>query len=55
MIIKDSKLVLVGSNADANAQLPDGVAADDLGGKTVIPGLIDSHVHAVGAGEELLY
>ena len=49
MRIRDNRIVAVGSTAEVLR----GAAADaiqvDLGGRTVLPGLIDSHVHAPAA------
>ncbi|MDO9442883.1 MAG: amidohydrolase [Beijerinckiaceae bacterium] len=40
----------IGSRAEAEASLPPNARFIDLGGRTVIPGLIDSHIHAIRAG-----
>jgi predicted amidohydrolase YtcJ len=49
MAIRDGRVVAVGRNADIIAMAGAGTERVDLGGKTVLPGLIDSHVHAPGA------
>src|ERR687890_1430585 len=49
MAIRDGRIVAVGTNADMNGLAGRGTEQVDLGGKTVLPGLIDSHVHAAGA------
>jgi hypothetical protein len=41
--------VAVGSNADVRALANPGTKQHDLGGRVVLPGLIDSHVHAPAA------
>ncbi len=49
MAIRDGRVVAVGSNAEIRKLAGQGTAQVDLGGKTVLPGLIDSHVHAPAA------
>ena len=49
--IKGGKFVFVGSNADAAQYETAGVRVVDLQGKTVVPGLTDSHVHLDRVGE----
>ncbi|MBL8240424.1 MAG: amidohydrolase [Bryobacterales bacterium] len=49
--IKDGKIVRTGtSNAVIAAEKSHRTQLVNLGGKTVLPGLIDAHVHAIGAG-----
>ena len=47
MIVEDGKVVWVGSSA----QMPAADEARSLGGKTVIPGFVDSHAHLLYAGD----
>ena len=49
MAIRDGKIQAVGTNADVLELAGPGTERVDLRGKTVLPGLIDSHVHAPGA------
>ena len=49
MAIRDGRIVAVGTNADIVRLAGSGTEQVDLGGKTVLPGLIDSHVHAPSA------
>ena len=49
--IRDGVFVLVGTSAEARALVGPRTRVIDAGGKTVIPGLIDSHVHALGVAE----
>lgn len=50
--VKDGRITAVGSNDTVLAQeRGPGTRVLDLGGKTVLPGLIDAHVHALGAGQ----
>jgi len=43
VIIRDNRIAEVGKAADV--AIPDGAATADLGGRTVLPGLIDVHAH----------
>jgi predicted amidohydrolase YtcJ len=52
--VKGDRIVFVGSNADAKKYQTDGVRTIDLAGKTVVPGLTDSHCHIFGIGEREL-
>jgi predicted amidohydrolase YtcJ len=49
MAIRDGRVVAVGPNAEIAKLAGPGTERVDLGGKTVLPGLIDSHVHAPSA------
>jgi predicted amidohydrolase YtcJ len=49
--VKGDRIIFVGSNAEAKEYQIDGVRIVDLGGKTVVPGLTDSHCHIFGIGE----
>lgn len=49
--VRDGRIVAVGASAKLVQQAQaDGAALFDLEGKTVLPGLVDSHVHALSAG-----
>jgi predicted amidohydrolase YtcJ len=50
--VKDKRIVFVGSNTDAKKIHTKRVV--DLAGKTVVPGLTDSHCHIFGIGEREL-
>jgi predicted amidohydrolase YtcJ len=50
--IRDGRIVAVGDIATARSALP-GAAEVDLGGATVIPGLIDPHNHMLATGQML--
>ena len=49
MAIRDGRILATGTNADIVKLAGSGTQQVDLGGKTVLPGLIDSHVHAPAA------
>jgi predicted amidohydrolase YtcJ len=46
--IRDGVFVLVGSDSEARALVGEKTRVIDARGKTVVPGLIESHVHATG-------
>jgi len=49
MAIRDGRILATGTSADIVKLVGTGTEQVDLGGKTVLPGLIDSHVHAPAA------
>ncbi len=49
--VRDGKITEVGSNADIRKQAGPRTRVIDLQGRTVIPGFIDSHIHAIRAGQ----
>lgn len=49
--IRDDRITAVGSNADVRKQAGPKTRVIDLQGRTVIPGFIDSHIHAIRAGQ----
>ena len=51
---RGGKIVTVGNRHDVAASVGSDAQIVDLGGKTLLPGLIDSHVHAVEGGVSLL-
>jgi predicted amidohydrolase YtcJ len=50
LAIRDGKILSVGSNEDVRNRADRRTAIVDLGGRTVVPGLMDSHIHALRAG-----
>jgi predicted amidohydrolase YtcJ len=46
------RILAVGSNADVSAKAK-GARQVDMGGRTVLPGLIDAHGHVFGLGQQL--
>jgi len=53
--VRDGKIVLAGSNAEVRKLAGPQTRVIDVGGRTVIPGLIDSHMHAIRAGQAFGY
>jgi hypothetical protein len=49
--VKKDRVAFMGSNADAKKLAGEETRVVDLGGKTVVPGLTDSHCHIFGIGE----
>ncbi len=49
--IRDGLFVLVGTNEQARALVGRSTRVIEAGGRSVIPGIIDSHVHALGVAE----
>lgn len=47
--VKDGKIVFVGSKADAEKMKGDSTVMNDLQGKTLLPGFVDSHGHLADA------
>jgi predicted amidohydrolase YtcJ len=50
LAIQDGRFSAVGSEQEAMAQSGPATRIIDLGGRTVIPGLIDSHIHTIRGG-----
>ena len=48
--IKKNKIVFVGSNKDIEKLIDDNTKVYDLKGRTLMPGLIDSHIHPILMG-----
>ena len=48
--IRDGRFAAVGSNGDVRKLAGPGTRLIDLGGRTVIPGLSDNHLHSAGGG-----
>ncbi|HVF71681.1 MAG TPA: amidohydrolase [Chthoniobacterales bacterium] len=52
--VQGDRIVFVGSTAEAKKYAAASARTIDLGGKTVVPGLTDSHCHIFGIGEREL-
>lgn len=52
--VKGQKLIFVGSNADVKDYIGSNTKVTDLKGKTVIPGLMEGHMHLPMLGENLM-
>jgi len=52
--VRDGRILAVGSRDAVTASVGADAVVTDLGGQTLLPGLIDSHVHAVFGGIGLL-
>ena len=50
MVVADGKVLAAGNNAEMTALAGKGATRIDLGGRTVIPGLIDGHAHMDNEG-----
>jgi predicted amidohydrolase YtcJ len=48
--IRDGRFLAIGTERDMRPLIGKGTRVIDLAGRTVIPGLIDSHIHATAAG-----
>ncbi len=53
LAIRDGKILALGSTAEMRRLAGPATRVVELGGRTVIPGLIDSHLHAVRAALSL--
>src|SRR6476620_3027938 len=49
LAVRDGKIIAVGTDTDVMKHNGPKTTVIDAGGKTVLPGLMDSHVHPVGA------
>lgn len=53
LAVRDGKILFVGSDTEARALVRAGTRVVDLGGMTVLPGLVDAHAHLLGLGRAL--
>jgi imidazolonepropionase-like amidohydrolase len=51
VIVQDERIVSVGSRAQLESRIPAGARVIDLGGATILPGLIDNHTHVLLQGD----
>lgn len=52
--VRDGKIVDVGSDHDADAWIGSSTKVIDLGGRLLLPGFIDAHLHALAGGRAVL-
>ncbi len=50
LCVRDGVVVAIGSSEELSTLAADAARVIDLHGRRVVPGLIDSHIHAVRAG-----
>jgi predicted amidohydrolase YtcJ len=50
LAVRDGRIAAIGDTRAIRAMAGPGTRVIDVGGRTVIPGLIDSHIHAIRAG-----
>lgn len=50
LAVRDGKILAVGNDTDIEALRGEGTTVVDAGGRRVIPGLVDSHLHATRGG-----
>lgn len=55
LAVKDGKIIAVGSDRDISALRGPGTEMFDLSGKTIVPGLQDSHIHFLSLGHDITY
>lgn len=53
LAVKDGRILFAGDGAQAGQYAGEGTAVLDLGGRLVLPGAVDSHIHAAYAGLSL--
>jgi hypothetical protein len=53
LVVQDNRIVFVGTSAHARRFAGDTAEIIDLGGKLMVPGFIDDHVHFVLGGEQV--
>jgi hypothetical protein len=50
LVVRNGRIAAIGNSPDIRELAGPSACVIDLGGRTVIPGLIDSHIHAIRAG-----
>ena len=53
LAVRDGRVLFTGSLREAMALRGTGTRVVDLGGRTVIPGMVDAHAHLLGLGQSL--
>lgn len=52
--VRDGRIAFVGSDADAARRIGAGTRVIELGGRMLMPGFVDAHLHALAGGRALL-
>ena len=52
--VREGRIAFVGSDADASRRIGAGTKVIELGGRMLMPGFIDAHLHALAGGRALL-
>jgi predicted amidohydrolase YtcJ len=55
MAVRGDEIVFVGNDASAKAFIGPGTEVVDLGGRLVLPGIVDAHLHPIGGSIKNLY
>ena len=55
LAVSGTEIVFVGSNADVAAHVGPDTEVVDLGGRLVMPGIVDAHLHPIGGALKNLY
>jgi imidazolonepropionase-like amidohydrolase len=51
VVVQGERIVAVGRHSDVASRIPNGAQIIDLGGATILPGLIDNHTHVLLQGD----
>ncbi len=51
VVVQGDRIVAVGRQSDVASKIPSGAQVIDLGGATILPGLIDNHTHVLLQGD----
>ncbi|MBP7589745.1 MAG: amidohydrolase family protein, partial [Thermoanaerobaculia bacterium] len=54
LAVRDGRIVFVGDAAGAAKLTGEGTEVVDLGGRVMMPGLVDAHMHPLSAGRKLV-
>ena len=54
LAVKGDRLIYVGDEAGVDAYIGSGTKVVDLAGRTVVPGLVEGHMHVTGLGSSLM-
>ncbi|MDI5943870.1 hypothetical protein QLR68_38240, partial [Micromonospora sp. DH15] len=55
MAVDGDRIAAVGTRAEVLAACPAGARVEELGGATIIPGLIDTHLHMQRGGLKIIH